>query len=431
MPMFSRLAVVTLACVLGFSLAALAPDAQAAKKKEEPVAEENQPDFSKEFRKTAGPVQKDVNEQKWPEALIGIAELEKLPELTADDMRVILSWKLQAQQATGDREGLMRTIEQFLEGGYALPEQIGPMNQQLAAWYNGQKDMAKTLTHYRAFIDATPDATAEEMATMGSLYLQAEQLQEGAAWLNKSIAASEAAGQLPEEVLFQRLDGAYVSLDDRVGRLDNLEALIKRYPKPDYYSRLLAIYSNSTNDDRTLMLNAYRLALVDAGLATVGEHLGYADTALVQGSPGEALRSMEKGMAAGIVPSAGSNQEIVQEAKTAVARDRRDLPKDSQAAAKDPQGEFDVKVGLGFYSLGEWDEAVEAVKRGLGKGGVKRLDDANLLLGASLVELGRYDEAKQAFAAAAGAAGGNDFMRRLAGLWSAYADRKAGGTGAG
>jgi tetratricopeptide (TPR) repeat protein len=140
---------------------------------------------------------------------------------------------------------------------------------------------------------------------------------------------------------------------------------------------------------------------------------------------------MEKGMSAGIVPSAGSNQEIVQEAKTAVARDRRDLPKDSEAAAKDPQGEFDVKVGLGFYSLGEWEKAVEAVKRGLGKGGVKRLDDANLLLGASLVELGRYDEAKQAFAAAAGAAGGNDFMRRVAGLWSAYADRKAGGTGAG
>jgi tetratricopeptide (TPR) repeat protein len=163
----------------------------------------------------------------------------------------------------------------------------------------------------------------------------------------------------------------------------------------------------------------------------VGEHLGYADTALVQGSPGEALRAMEKGMAAGIVPSAGSNQEIAQEAKTAVARDRRDLPKDAQTAAKDPQGEFDVKVGLGFYSLGEWEEAVEAVKRGLGKGGVKRIDDANLLLGASLVELGRYDEAKQAFAAAAGAAGSNEFMRRVAGLWSAYADRKSGGTGAG
>ena len=433
MTLFRRLAVVSLACVAGLSLAVRPPEAGAARKKdkEEPVAEANQPNFSNEFRKAAGPVQKNVTEQKWPEVLTGVAGLEQLPELTTDDRRVILSWKMQAQQATGDRDGLMVTLEQFLEGGYASPEQIGPMNQQLAAWYNGQKDMEKTLLHYSAFIDATPDATPDEMATMGSLYLQADRLPEGIEWLNKSIAATEAAGQVPDEVLFQRLDGAYVSMNDPVGRLNNLEALIKRYPKPDYYSRLLAIYSNSTQDDRILMLNAYRLALSDGGLATVGEHLGYADTALSLGSPGEALKAMERGMAAGIVPSAGSNQEIVQEAKTAVARDRRDLPKDSQAAAKDPQGEFDVKVGLGFYSLGEWEKSVEAVKRGLGKGGVKRLDDANMLLGAALVELGRYDEARQAFSAAAGAAGGSDFMRRLAGMWSAYTDRKAGGTGAG
>jgi hypothetical protein len=434
MSLFRRLAVVTMACAVGLSLATLPLEAGAARKKkdeEAPAAAENQPDLSKEFRKQAGPIQDAVNEQKWDEVLAGVAELETWPNLTRDEKRFTLVWKAQAQQSTGDKEGLMGTLEQMLEGGYATPEQVVSWNQTLAAHYSAQKDTEKTIYHYRQFIDAAPNPTPEELATMGSLYLQADKTQDGIEWLNKSIAASEAAGQVPDEVLFQRLDGAYVALDDRAGRLNNLEALIKRYPKSDYYSRLLAIYSNSTKDDRILMLNAYRLALTDVGLATVGEHLGYADTALSLGSPGEALKAMEKGMSAGIVPSAGSNQEIVQEAKTAVARDRRDLPKDDQAAAKDPQGEFDVKVGLGFYSLGEWEKSVEAVKRGLGKGGVKRVDDANMLLGAALVELGRYDEAKQAFAASAGAAGSNDFMRRLAGLWSAYADRKSGGTGAG
>jgi hypothetical protein len=71
------------------------------------------------------------------------------------------------------------------------------------------------------------------------------------------------------------------------------------------------------------------------------------------------------------------------------------------------------------------------VQRGLAKGGVKRADDANMLLGASLVELGRYEDAKQAFAAAAAAAGTNDYMRRVAGLWTAYAIRKSRAAGAG
>lgn len=433
MSLFSRLAVVALTSAVGLLLAGLPVDAEAARKKKEevPVAAENQPDLTKEFRKKAIPIQEAVNKQQWPEVLAGVAELETWPSLTADERRFTLVWKAQAQQSTGDKEGLTKTLEQLLEGGFASPEQVVSWNEMLAAHYSGKKDSEKTIYHYRKFIDAAPDATPDELATMGSLYLQDEQVQEGVAWLNKSIAASTAAGQVPDEVLFQRLDGAYVKLDDRVGRLDNLEALIKRYPKADYYSRLLAIYAGSNKDDRVLMLNTYRLALADSGMATVGEHLGYADAALSLGSPGEALRAMEKGMAAGIVPSAGSNQEIVQEARSAVARDKRDLPKDAQVAAKDPKGEFDVKVGLGFYSLGEWEKTVESVRRGLGKGGVKRLDDANLLLGAALVQLGRFDEAKQAFASAAGAAGNHDFMRRLAGLWSAYADRAAGGTGAG
>lgn len=432
MSLFSRIATVALACAAVLVLAGLPPTAEAArKKKEEPVQQENQPDFSTEFRKNGGKVQENVTAQKWPEVLEGVAMLEALPDLTYDDKRVILSWKLQAQQSTGDREGLMATLEQFLQGGFATPEQIGPMNQQLAAWYNGKKDMDKTLLHYRAFIEATPDAAPDELATMGRLYLQTGNNAEGITWLNKAIDASVARGEVPDEVLFQLLDRAYIDVNDPAGRLNNLEGLVKRYPKSEYYSRILAIYAQGTQDDRTLMLNTYRLANADGGLSTVGEYLGYADTALTAGSPGEARRAMEKGMAAGVVPSAGSNQEILQEAKVAVARDQKDLPRDAQTAAKNPKGEVDVKIGLGYYSLGEWNEAVEAVKRGLAKGGVKRVDDANMLLGASLVELGKYDEAKQAFGAAAAAAGSSDYMRRLAGLWTAYADRKAGGSGSG
>lgn len=431
MSLFNRASALLLASLAALALSGFAPTADAAKKKkEEPPAAEAQAEFSKEFRKQAGAVQKNVTEAKWPEVLAGVAELEAIEGLNREDWRVILSWKLQAQQVTGDREGFIATIERFLAEGYAQPQQIGPMNQQLAAWYNGKKDVEKTLVHYRAFLDATPDPTPDELTTMGRLYLQAGNNAEGVVFLTRAIAASEALGEKPDEVLYQLMDGVFVDSNDPVRRLDNLEELVKRYPKSEYYSRILAIYSTSSKDDRTLMLNAYRLALADAGLATVGEHLGYADTALTVGSPGEALRVMEKGIAAGIVPSAGSNQEILQEARTAVARDKKDLPRDLQTAAKNPQGELDVKIGLGFYSLGEWEKAVEAVKRGLGKGGVKRVDDGNLLLGAALVELGRYEEAKQAFAAGA-AASSDALMKRAAGLWTAYADRKAGGTGGG
>jgi tetratricopeptide (TPR) repeat protein len=396
------------------------------KKKAEEAAPESGADFSPEFRKQAPKVQKSINEKQWADAIAALPALEALPGLTPDDLKVLAIWRLQAMQATGDMDGVTAAIENYLAKGYAQPQEIGPMHQQLAAYYNEKKDREKTVIHYRQFIDVTPDADIEEVATLGKLYLQSSNYGDSAIWLGKAIELSKSRGAIPGEALFQLRDRCFVELKDQTGRLENLEALVRYYPNKDYYSRIVAIYQIATKDDRTVMLNAYRVAVADprGGLATVGGYLGYADTALVAGSPGEAARGLERGMKEGIVPSAGSNQASLQEAKAAVALDRKSLPGESTAAARNAKGEVAVKVALGYYSTGDHEKAVEMVRLGISKGGVARLDDANLLLGAALMELGRRDEARAAFEAAAAAAGANAYMVRIAGLWLALAGRQ-------
>ncbi|MCU0976896.1 MAG: tetratricopeptide repeat protein [Steroidobacteraceae bacterium] len=384
------------------------------------------PQFSKGFQKAAGKVQKLVQEQKWAEVIEAMKPLEALDGLTPDDRNVMFSWKLQALRGLGDEAALNAFLEQWLESGYASPAQIGPINQQLAAWYNRQKDGEKTRYHYRKFIEATPDADAQEYETLGRLYFQADDHAEAATWLGKAIATATAAGEKPKELWYQLLDQCFVELNDGGRRLANLEELVKQYPKAEYYSRVLALYAQGSGDDRVVMLHGFRLAMTDTGLETVGQYLTYTDLAISVGSPGEGERALEKGIAAGVVPSAGSNQQLLSEAKAAASRDRRDLAKDAETAAKGTNGEVDAKIGLGFYSIGQHEQAVAAITRGLQKGGVRRVDDANLTLGAALAELGRYDEARAAFAKAAEAAGAGSWMARMAGLWAAYAQRKAG-----
>lgn len=423
----TRLGAMLLSCVAGMLLTVAV--AQPVVAQDDTAAqEERKPEYSKGFLKSASKVQKEVQASEWQAALEGIAKLEALEGLTPDDQRAIMSWKLAALQGTGDRERFIATIEEFLGSGFAGPEQVGPMNQQLAAWYNSQKDKAKTLYHYQKFVDATADATAAEYETLGRLYLQGEDDQNAAKYLTLAIDKATAAGEEPKEFWYQLLDKIYVDRDEPAKRLANLEALVKNFPKRDYYTRVLSLYANATDNDRVVMMNLYRLVLADTGLATVGEYLGAADTALVIGSPGEAQRALERGMADGIVPDVGTNQQSLQEAKTAVARDRRDVPRDAQSATANANtpGEVHVKIGLGFFSIGDAAQSVEAVRRGLAKGGVKRVDDANMLLGAALVQLGRTQEAKAAFATAAAAAGPGSHMARVAGLWTAYAERKGG-----
>jgi TolA-binding protein len=390
-------------------------------------------EYSKEFRKIAGPVQTLVNEKKWAEVLAALPELEAIPEPTRDDRKAIATWRLQATQGVGDQEAFAAAIEKFLAEGYADPENVGAMHRQLAAHYSAKKDNAKTLEHFQKFVDETPDVQPDELETLGRLQLQAGQNAEACQTLGRAIDSVKGKGEKPKEMWYQLRDRCYIELKDDAARLANLEALVAEYPDKEYYSRIVAIYQAQSNDDRTVMLNAYRMAVSDpqGGLSTVGAYLNYADTALVAGSPGEAVRALERGMKEGIVPTAGTNQQTLTQAKAAVASDKKSLPGEATSAAKNAKGEVDVKVGLGFYSTGDYAQAAELIKRGIAKGGVTRLDDANLLLGAALLESGKTDEARAAFEAAKAAAPAGSPLGRIADLWIARTARGGAAPAAG
>jgi hypothetical protein len=430
----SRLAALSGAIALAVALApiALAQTEQPKSRKERAAAEEAakaaeapKVEYSKEFRKLAAPVQTAANEKKWPEVLTALPALEALPALSRDEKKAIATWRLQATQGVDDKDAFAAAIEAFLSEGFADPENVGAMHRQLAAHYSAKQDKEKTLLNFQKFVDATPDVEAEEFETLGRLHLQASHFAEAAQYLGKAIDLTAAKGEKPKDMWFQLRDRCFIEMKDDAGRLTNLEALVGYYPDKEYYSRIVALYQSMSKDDRIVMLNAYRLAVSDpqGGLATVGGYLNYADTALVAGSPGEAARALELGMKDGVVPSAGTNQALLTEAKAAVAQDKKSLPGEAAAAAKNAKGEVDVKVGLGFYSTGDFQQAVEVTRRGIAKGGVARLDDANLQLGAALFQLGRHDEARAAFEAAAAAAPAGSPMARIAGLWIARTKR--------
>lgn len=435
------LAAVGMAVALAITLAPLAsaqsdkPKSRKERAAEAAAAEAAGPkaDYSEGFRKLAGPVQTLVNDKKWAEVLAALPPLEALPEPTHDDRKAIATWKLQATQGVGDQEAFAAAIESFLAEGFAEPENVGAMERQLAAHYSAKKDNARTLEHFQKFVDNTKDVQSDEYETLGRLYLQNGKNAEACDTLGKAIDGAKAKGEKPKDMWYQLRDRCFIEMKDEASRLANLESLVVEYPDKEYYSRIAALYQTQTNDDRIVMLNAYRLAVADpaGGLATVGAYLNYADTAMVAGSPGEAARALERGMKDGIVPNAGTNQQSLSLAKAAVVSDKKTLPGEAAAAAKNPKGEVDVKVGLGFYSTGDYAQAAEVIKRGIAKGGVTRLDDANLLLGASLLELGKTDEAKAAFEAAKAAAAPGSPLGHIADLWIARAARGGSAPAAG
>jgi tetratricopeptide (TPR) repeat protein len=88
---------------------------------------------------------------------------------------------------------------------------------------------------------------------------------------------------------------------------------------------------------------------------------------------------------------------ILADAKTAVNLDKGTLDKQDASARAKPSGEADVKLGAAYLSYGQNDKAIEALTRGIGKGGVKNPDEAGLLLGIAYMRSNNKPEAIKAF----------------------------------
>jgi Flp pilus assembly protein TadD len=106
-----------------------------------------------------------------------------------------------------------------------------------------------------------------------------------------------------------------------------------------------------------------------------------------------------------------------------LAGDQQVLSALAAEAAKQTNGEIDVKLGESYYTYGRFDEAVTAIQKGIEKGGLKDAADAQTTLGIALLAAGKKADAVAALdkAAAAGGAGG-----QVAHVWSLYGKRAAG-----
>jgi hypothetical protein len=140
-----------------------------------------------------------------------------------------------------------------------------------------------------------------------------------------------------------------------------------------------------------------------------------AQLAIGQGLPGEAQAILDKGFQKGAFAAKQKDQatQLLNEAKQAVTLDKGTLEKQDAAARAKPTGDNDVKLGAAYLSYNELPKAIEALQRGIGKGGVKNPDDAAMLLGIAHLRSGNKPEAANAF----NAVKNDPTMTRIAKLW--------------
>jgi tetratricopeptide (TPR) repeat protein len=229
------------------------------------------------------------------------------------------------------------------------------------------------------------------------------------------IKAQEAKGAKPEEQTYRILQSACSNLKDNACVIDQFEKLVAHYPKPDYWTSLIGSMLREGKNDKQL-LSVLRLAKGSDVLTEADQYYEMSRLALDQGLPGEAQTTVEEGFQKGIFKDAREkdrNTRLLEEAKKAAAYDKTTIDKQDASAKAKPTGDSDVKLGAAYLSYSQPEKAIEAIKRGVAKGGVKDPDEAGLLLGMAYLRTGNKAEAANAFRTVTQ----NPLMVRVAKLW--------------
>ena len=95
------------------------------------------------------------------------------------------------------------------------------------------------------------------------------------------------------------------------------------------------------------------------------------------------------------------NYRLLSQAWTIAQEDDKAVPALKEAARLSDDGVLDVRLAQSYLNLSRHKECIEAARKGIRKGDLKRADTANMVLGMCLFESDNLDGAKNAFRQAA------------------------------
>jgi hypothetical protein len=425
MRMISHVAVAALLATGATALTTVPAFAQ--KKGKEAAAAGPQLKLTDEVRKAASAAQTALAAKDTATALTQLQTAEPAAK-TDDDRYIISALRLQAMAtSTSDQTTMIPILDQLIANPKTPTTDLPRYTYFRGALAFQQKKYQEALP----FLTRARDLGYQDP----NLQLQIAQSQVstgnvggGVGEIEKSIEADIAAGKKPPEDVYNYAIAQLYKSGDRAGTAQWLQRLVKAYPTPQNWRKVLVIYRDGAEKtkplDRGQKLDLYRLMRAAKALADQTDYLEYADLAYQGGLPYETKAVIDEGKATGKLPAAnGTATRLTTDANNAIKIDTplATLEKNARSGAngKSAAGTADV-----FYAQGNYARAIELYNLALQKGGVDA-SEVNLRLGAAYAQSGQKDQAKAAFAKVTGAPRSD-----IAGFWQQYLDLGSAGTAA-
>ncbi|MGA1638851.1 MAG: tetratricopeptide repeat protein [Steroidobacteraceae bacterium] len=374
--------------------------------------------WRKEVAEKAQAAQEAGQAGNYAKAISLLKEAKAKAPLSAEEEQGVNELMIWAASASRDYGLLASTIEERLATGRVKGAQLVSKLDMLAKTYYSQRNYSKAVDTLDKLAKARGSSNADDLIMLGQSNYALKRYPDAARTLEQAYTAAQKARK-PVKVqveLLETLNNSYFRLGNTAKQTETLQKLMVVQPKVAHFEQLVVI-AQKDGADSVAMINLFRLGDRKGVLAK--EHYGkYADAALDLSSPGEAVRALEKGMAAGGIPKDDRNNRLLADSRAQVEKLKAGIAQQEREAKAIASGESDARLALTFLTLGDKAKAAEAAQRALQKGKVTRVDSLQFVLGVALYDQKKNAEARKSFDAAGSA---NPKAAGVAKLWSQVA----------
>jgi tetratricopeptide (TPR) repeat protein len=283
---------------------------------------------------------------------------------------------------------------QIASGGAPEPEKANMYSMGMLLNY-ASMDYAKAIASAQELQKLNQPLNDQQNLVLVQSYYSTMDYMNAAKAAKAASDAKVAAGEKPSADVLGLLLNSQAKLMDDAGYRVTLDRLATVSAQPEVWSQIMDFAVNAVvtaNEPKEIqehhLLNILRLALL-AGTIRNEDYAAMASIDLTIGLPNEAKAVLAKGNR--------TTGDLVTQTNTMLANDQGSLTALAAEAGKQTTGEIDVKLGESYMTYGRHEEAVAAIRKGIEKGGLKDLPDAQTTLGIALYNAGKKDEALAEF----------------------------------
>ena len=280
------------------------------------------------------------------------------------------------------------------------------------------KEYAAARTAFQAASDAGA-APSEALINLADSFIKDNQTAAGLKVLQDAVVKSGASA--PEGWMKYGIASAYkAKLTNDASMFAN--ELVALYPTKGNWALAIAVVRDLNGFQGHDQIALLRLMQRTGSFSEERDYVEYIQALSKRGLPGEALKIIDQGVAAGLIKT--NDQFVIDARKESTARvvsDRNSLPgQEREARASAASAATTTAAADTFLSYDQPAKAEELYKLALAKPGVETAR-VNLQLGIAQADQSKYADAQASFAKV------TDARAPIAQLWSSYAKAKAAG----